>query len=208
MSVGPVAAPMDASTDTALAPLLDQVRQCARCADLPLGPRPIVQAGARARVLIAGQAPGRHTHERGRPFDDASGERLRDWLGVDEATFYDPDRFAILPMAFCYPGTGAGGDLPPPTTCAKLWRGALLERLPRVELTLLLGRHALAWHWKREGRHPPATLTEAVRDWRRNWPALAPLPHPSPRNNRWLKRNPWFAEELLPAVRQRVAELA
>ncbi|WP_207226498.1 uracil-DNA glycosylase family protein [Corticibacter populi] len=185
--------------------LLRQVRACRHCAaSLPLPPRPIVQAGARARILIAGQAPGRITHERGIPFDDASGERLRRWLGVDRASFYDPDCFAILPMGFCYPGRGAHGDLPPRPECAPLWRQPLLDALPRIETTLLLGQYALAWHLPAQRGQ---RLTDTVRNWRTLWPAYVPLPHPSPRNQLWLRRNPWFEAELLPALRARVAAL-
>lgn len=194
---------MSAATP-ALTNLLSQIRGCTLCPDLPLGPQPIVQAGSGARILIAGQAPGRITHAKRRPFDDPSGQRLRDWLGVSEAQFYDPDRFAIVPMGFCYPGTGSGGDLPPPARCAPQWRQALLDQLPGIALTLVIGQYALDWHLaQRQQRN----LTETVRDWRSFWPALLPLPHPSPRNNRWLKTNPWFAEEVLPALRRRVQDL-
>ncbi len=183
-----------------LADLLAQVRACDRCAaHLPLGPRPVLQAHEDARILIAGQAPGRKVHASGVPFDDASGERLRAWLGIAPEVFYDATRVAILPMGFCYPGTGRSGDLPPRPECAPAWRAALLSHLRRVELTLVIGRHALAWHL------PGAALTAAVRDWRRHWPRLLALPHPSPRNNIWLGRNPWFAAEVLPALRERVA---
>jgi uracil-DNA glycosylase len=188
----------------ALTNLLAQIRSCALCPDLPLGPQPIVQAGSGARILIAGQAPGRITHAKGRPFDDPSGQRLRDWLGVSETQFYDPDCFAIVPMGFCYPGTGSGGDLPPPARCAPQWRQALLGRLPAIALTLVIGQYALDWHLAQRRQR---NLTATVRDWRSFWPALLPLPHPSPRNNRWLKTNPWFAEEVLPALRRRVQDL-
>ena len=168
----------------ALDELLVQVRACTICSGLPLGPRPILQASAGARVLIVGQAPGSKTHAKGRPFDDASGKRLRQWLGVTEAQFYDPDLFAILPMGFCYPGTGAGGDLPPRAECAPAWRRPLLEAMPAIELTLVLGQYALDWH---AGDSRSKTLTETVRRWQEFWPELLPLPHPSPRNNRWLR---------------------
>ena len=184
--------------------LLRRIRACTICAPhLPLGPRPVLQAGAGARILIAGQAPGRKVHASGIPFDDASGERLRQWLGVDRATFYDARRIAIVPMGLCYPGTGASGDLPPRPECAPAWRAPLLQRLPGVRLTVVLGRHAIAYHLP----DAPPTLTQAVRDWRRHWPRAVPLPHPSPRNNLWLRRNPWFEAEVLPALRERVAEL-
>jgi uracil-DNA glycosylase len=186
-----------------LASLLTEVRACTLCAaHLPLGPRPVVQVHASARILIAGQAPGRKVHASGKPFDDASGERLRDWLGVTRPTFYDATQFAILPMGFCYPGTGTSGDLPPRPECAPAWREKLLARLPKIELVLAIGQYALAYHL------PAArvTLTERVRAWREHWPRTVPLPHPSPRNNIWLKRNPWFADELLPVLQARVAE--
>ena len=184
--------------------LLGEVRACTLCAEeLPRGPRPVVQAGADARILIAGQAPGRAVHESGVPFDDPSGDRLRAWMGVDRETFYDPERVAVLPMGFCYPGTGSSGDLPPRPECAPAWRGTLLGRLNAVELTLVLGRYALDWHLDAAG----ATVTDTVRRWREWWPRALPLPHPSPRNNRWLAKNPWFEEEVVPALRARVAEL-
>lgn len=184
--------------------LLAEVRGCALCAPhLPLGPRPVLQAAPGARILVAGQAPGRRVHESGVPFDDPSGHRLREWMGVDRDTFYDPVQVAILPMGFCYPGTGASGDLPPRPECAPAWRRRLLELLPSVELTLVLGRYAQDWHLGAPGRG----VTDAVAHWREGWPSLLPLPHPSPRNNRWLKANPWFEEEVLPALRARVAGL-
>lgn len=186
-----------------LAALLQDIGACSLCTSLPLGPQPLLQASRSARILLAGQAPGRKTHAAAVPFADASGERLREWLGIDRETFYDPARIAILPMAFCYPGTGSGGDLAPPPLCADSWRGRLLEHLPNLELTVPIGAYAQQWHLGRSAM----SLTERVRDWRAHWPALVPLPHPSPRNNRWLKRNPWFEEELLPELRKRVAEL-
>ena len=174
------------------------------CADhLPLGPRPIVQVHPAARILIAGQAPGRKVHETGVPFDDASGDRLRAWLGVSREVFYDPKQIAILPMGFCFPGTGKSGDLPPRSECAPAWRAALLSRLKNLKLTLVIGQYAQAYHLPHEG----VSLTEAVQAWRKHWPHSVPLPHPSPRNNLWLKRNPWFEQELLPALRARVLEV-
>lgn len=170
---------------------------------MPLGPRPVVQARAAARILIAGQAPGRRVHASGVPFDDVSGDRLRHWLGVDRETFYDASRFAILPMGFCYPGTGPNGDLPPRSECATAWRRRLLDHLASVDLTVVLGQYALAWHLG-----PGAgTVTQAVTGWRSHWPRLIPLPHPSPRNRLWVERNPWFDRDVLPVLRARVAEL-
>lgn len=184
--------------------LLTQVRACTLCAPyLPLGPRPVLQAHASARILIASQAPGRKVHLSGIPFDDASGERLRDWLGLSRETFYDPRQVAILPMGFCFPGTGRSGDLPPRPECAPAWRDALLARLPAIEFTLAIGRYAQAWHLPAGGK----PLTEVVRDWRAQWPHAVALPHPSPRNNVWLARNPWFERELVPRLQARVRQV-
>lgn len=166
-------------------------------------PRPVVWFRPSARILIAGQAPGARVHASGRPFTDPSGDRLRDWMGVDEHTFYDRERIAILPMAFCFPGYDAkGADLPPPKICAKTWRAPLLEALGEVRLTLLVGGHAQAWHLGGK-----STVTDRVAAWRAHGPDVFPLPHPSWRNTAWLKRNPWFEEELLPVLRARVAEV-
>ncbi len=184
--------------------LLAQVRGCTLCAEhLPCGPRPVLQAAPSARLLIAGQAPGKKVHETGLPFNDASGERLRAWLGIARETFYNPKLVALIPMGFCYPGTGKAGDLPPRPECAPEWRARLLSRLKKVELTLVLGQYAQAYHLPSHR----GSLTEAVRAWRSHGPGLMPLPHPSPRNNIWLKRNPWFEQELLPVLRARVAQL-
>ncbi|MCP3981780.1 MAG: uracil-DNA glycosylase family protein [bacterium] len=185
----------------ALKTLLADVRACTICAAaLPHGVRPVVQVDDAARVLIAGQAPGRRVHESGVPFDDPSGERLRDWMGVTRAEFYDPKQVAILPMGFCYPGTGKSGDLPPRPECAPAWRAPLLDQLRNVELTLILGRWAMQYHLD----DAPRTVTEAVLNWKKNWPTVVALPHPSPRNQSWMKKNPWFEEELLPKLRRRV----
>jgi uracil-DNA glycosylase len=187
-----------------LAALLRDVRACRLCAPhLPLGPRPVLQLHAQARILLAGQAPGRRVHESGVPFDDPSGERLRNWLGIGPEVFYDPTRVAILPMGMCFPGTGRSGDLPPRPECAPAWREPLLRQLPRLELTVVIGRYAMDYHLGAAG----ATVTAAVQDWRRHWPAVVPLPHPSPRNNLWLRRNAWFEKELVPQLRERVAGL-
>jgi uracil-DNA glycosylase len=183
--------------------LLAAVRACTLCADhLPLGPRPVVQLHPDARILIVGQAPGRKVHETGVPFNDASGDRLRTWLGLTREVFYDPRQIVLLPMGFCYPGTGAGGDLPPRSECAATWRKPLLATLRRLQLTLVLGSYAQSYHLGREA----GSVTERVRSWRSTWPRLVPLPHPSPRNNRWLRANPWLEREVLPAVRRRVAQ--
>jgi uracil-DNA glycosylase len=182
--------------------LLAEVRGCTLCAAyLPLGPRPVPQLHPAARLLIASQAPGRKVHESGIPFDDASGRRLREWLGFMPAAFYDARQVAILPMAFCYPGTGPSGDLPPRPECAAAWRARLLGRLRSLRLTLVIGQYALAYHLPQAG----ASVTRAVQSWRTSWPEIVPLPHPSPRNNPWLPRNPWFERDLLPRLRERVA---
>ncbi len=182
--------------------LLPELRACTHCEPaLPLGAKPIFQLDRRAPILIAGQAPGRIAHEKGRPFDDASGDRLRQWLGVSRETFYDPACFAILPMGLCFPGTGPSGDLPPRPECAVLWRQRLLDALPKVSLTLAIGQYALAWHLQRK-----ASVDELVAGWREGLArGLLPLPHPSPRNQRWLKDRPWFEAEVLPALRLAVA---
>lgn len=183
--------------------LLEQVRACTLCAaHLPLGPRPVIQLDPRARILIVGQAPGRKVHESGIPFDDASGDRLREWLGVDRDAFYDPAQFAIVPMGLCYPGKGPSGDNPPRPECAPAWRAQLLSHLPHLELTLVIGQYAHAYHFA--DKQP---LTQRVMDWRHYWPQRIPLPHPSPRNNIWLRRNPWFEAEVVPILRQRVQAL-
>lgn len=186
--------------------LLRRVRACTICAPfLPLGPRPVLQADARARLLIVGQAPGRKVHASGIPFDDASGERLRTWLGLTRETFYDPARVAIVPMGFCYPGRGASGDAPPRPECAPAWRVPLLARLPNIALTVAVGQYALAWHLAACRGRP---LGETVRGTCTlpDAPVLA-LPHPSPRNNGWLKQHPWLEAEFLPVLRQRIAQL-
>jgi uracil-DNA glycosylase len=182
--------------------LLTDVRACALCAGLPLGPRPILQASAAARILIAGQAPGRITHHKGVPFDDPSGNRLREWLGVTRDEFYDSQRIAIIPMGFCFPGTGKGGDFPPRPECAPAWRGKLLALLPDIQLTLVIGQYAQAWHLPKSAI---PTLTERVRGQDPGSAAVIALPHPSPRNGMWLKANPWFAADLLPVLKMRVA---
>ncbi|CUI07456.1 uracil-DNA glycosylase family protein [Massilia antarctica] len=185
--------------------LLADVRACRACeAHLPKGPRPIVQVGEGARVLIVGQAPGARVHASGIPWDDASGTRLREWLGVDANAFYDPARFAIIPMGYCYPGRGNGGDLPPRTECADLWLDQLLANLPDIELTLLIGAYAQR-HFL--GARRKASLTATVQAWRDVAPRYFPLPHPSPRNTPWLQRNPWFEQELVPVLRARIAQV-
>ena len=170
-------------------------------AELPLGPRPVLQAHAAARILVVGQAPGRRVHMTGVPWDDPSGERLRAWMGIDRRTFYDAAQVAIIPIGLCYPGRGGGGDLPPRRECADLWLAHLLAKLPRVESTLLIGHHAQR-HFLGARRKP--TLAATTRAWREYAPRYTPLPHPSPRNQPWFKRHPWFEQQAIPALRARV----
>jgi len=184
--------------------LVRQVRACQICADqLPHEPRPIIQLSESSRILVVGQAPGRRVHETGLPFNDPSGDRLRKWMGVTRDIFYDEQQVAILPMGFCYPGKGKSGDLPPRPECAPAWREALLARLEKVELTLVIGQYAHAWHLPDARKK----LTENVRNWPQYWPEVVPMPHPSPRNNLWLRKNPWFEQDLVPALQTRVAKL-
>lgn len=187
-----------------VASLLAEVRACTQCAmHLPLGPRPVLQMHPLARILIAAQAPGKRVHETGVPFNDASGERLRTWLGISSEAFYDPSQIAILPMGFCFPGAGKSGDLPPRPECAATWRQPLLSHLKNLRLTLVIGKYALAYHLPSTA----GSVTASVQAWREQWPRVVPLPHPSPRNNLWLKRNPWFENALVPALQSRVAEV-
>ena len=188
-----------------LGKLLTEVRGCTICSEhLPLGPRPVLRAHRDSRILIIGQAPGTRVHESGIPWDDPSGERLRDWLGIDREQFYDERKIAIVPMGFCYPGKGRSGDLPPRPECATTWHDELLERMPQIELTLLLGQYALA-HYLGEARKK--NLTETVRNWKQYRPDCLALPHPSPRNNIWLKKNAWFEDEVVPYLRRRVKRI-
>lgn len=205
--------------ECALDALRDEVAACRICRDTPLGratarlphePRPVVVISSKARILIAGQAPGLKVHESGLPFNDASGDRLRDWLQVDRETFYDRDRFAIVPMGFCFPGyDGKGSDLPPRRECAPHWRARVISAMPQVELVLAIGQYAQAWHMGATRRE---NMTETVRAWRMSLscsrsPAILPLPHPSWRNTGWIRRNPWFEAELLPVLREQVQTL-
>lgn len=191
-------------TKESLETLARDARSCVICAsDLPLGPRPVFQVNSKASVLIAAQAPGTKVHASGRPFTDASGDRLRDWMGIDGETFYNANKVAILPMGFCYPGRGTSGDNPPRKECAIHWRQQFIDRLPNIQLTLVIGQYAMAWHLRdRKQRN----LTETVKSWSMYGPELFPLPHPSPRNNIWLKKNPWFERGLLPNLRNAVRQ--
>lgn len=184
--------------------LLQQIRACTRCKQyLSHGVRPVFQVHPDARILIAGQAPGRKVHESGIPFDDASGERLRRWMGISKETFYDSTKIAILPMGFCFPGTGKNGDLPPRPECEPAWRRHVLSRMPNIKLTLVIGKYAQASHFKIAN----ASVTKLVSDWEKYWPSRIPLPHPSPRNNIWLRKNPWFEKQLLPPLKQRIVDI-
>ncbi|MDO9418982.1 uracil-DNA glycosylase family protein [Pararhizobium sp.] len=210
---------MAATEEDGLGALRAAIGACRICRDAPLGgpafalphePNPVAVISTRARILIAGQAPGLRVHDSSLPFNDASGNRLRDWLGVDRETFYDRDRFAIVPMGFCFPGYDwHGSDLPPRRECAPHWRAPVLSAMPQIELVLAIGHYAQRWH---VGPHCPKSMSETVAGWRgylgRNQgPAVLPLPHPSWRNTSWLKRNPWFEAEVLPTLRERVEKL-
>ena len=189
---------MTASLET----LLADIGRCTLCAaQLPNPPRPILQSGAAARIVIIGQAPGTRAHESGVPWNDSSGDRLREWTGLDATTFYDPARIALIPIGFCYPGAAKGADLPPRPECAPRWHAELLARLPAVRLTLLVGIHAQGHYLPGQAR---ATMTETVRGFAALGPDRFPLPHPSWRSTGWMRRNPWFAAEVVPALRDAV----
>ncbi|MBR9825581.1 MAG: uracil-DNA glycosylase family protein [Alphaproteobacteria bacterium] len=189
-----------------LSELLSEIRGCRVCAaDLQHEPRPVIQASQEARILITGQAPGTRVHASGRPFTDPSGDRLRDWMQVDEATFYDPAQIAIVPMGFCFPGLDAkGGDLPPRKECAPLYQARVREALPNIQLTLLVGMYAQRFHLRSQVQK---TLTETVRQTERYQPDFLPLPHPSWRNNAWLSKNSWFEAKILPLLRRRIRDV-
>jgi uracil-DNA glycosylase len=199
----------------ALQDLIQRVSSCRICRDHPVGrplphePRPVFQFGAAARILIAGQAPGIRVHESGKPFTDPSGDRLRQWLGVDCAEFYDPRMFSILPMGFCFPGLDdKGADRPPRRECAPAWRHALLAEMTQIDLVICLGAHAMRWHM---GEHFQGSVDAAVRNWQQAMalsPRAMPLPHPSWQNSGWLKRNSWFERDLLPVLQAEVKRLA
>ncbi len=188
-------------SNISLVDVLTEARNCQLCRDsLPYEPNPVVRAAPSARLLIVGQAPGLKVHNSGIPWDDASGDRLRHWLQLDKEAFYNETDIAIIPMAFCYPGRGKSGDLPPPKVCAPQWHSRLLAQLPELRLTLLIGQYAQQYYLNDRFK----TLTERVRHWREAGPALLPLVHPSPRNQYWLQQNPWFESELLLDLRARV----
>ncbi|MDA8781846.1 uracil-DNA glycosylase family protein [Porticoccaceae bacterium] len=189
---------------TRLRLLAEDIRRCQLCEpELPFGARPVLQVSPQAKILIAGQAPGRKVHASGIPFDDPSGDRLRDWLGVTPEQFYNPELFAIVPMGFCYPGTGKSGDLPPRPECAITWRAKLLQRLPNIQTTLVIGKYAHDYHFSGKAQ----TVTALVKDWCYHWPGKIPLPHPSPRNNLWLRKNPWFDAETVPEIQRYISAL-
>ena len=194
------------NTKTDFSAILTQIRACTVCAEhLPLGPRPIVRASPSARLAIIGQAPGTRVHESGVPWDDRSGDRLRDWTSLNKSTFYDEARIAIVPMGFCYPGRDAnGGDSPPRPECAPLWHAQVLDRMQEIHLTLLVGPYVQKRYL---GPQRKKTMTETVANWREYLPHYFPLPHPSWRNTGWLKRNPWFEAELVPDLRQKIMSL-
>lgn len=184
-----------------LEPLLKEIRACRACEPaLPLGANPVIQASSSAKLLIIGQAPGTRVHETSIPWNDPSGTRLRDWLQLDKETFYNPDKIAIMPMGLCYPGKEKSGDLPPRKECAPLWHQRVLEQLPNIGMTLLIGQYAHNYYLSDK----PKTLTETVQQWQRWAPRYIPLPHPSPRNTLWLRKNPWFEAEVVPYIRQYV----
>ncbi len=185
--------------------IIEDIRSCTICApSLPAGPRPVFQVSKTAKILIVGQAPGRRVHETGIPFDDPSGDRLREWMGIGKDVFYDASKIAIVPMGFCYPGTGKSGDLPPRPECADKWRKKLLVQLDSIKLTLIIGQYAIKWHLNSKAKR---TLTETVEAWRDYWPENVVLPHPSPRNNIWLKKNQWFESEILPELKEYIEKL-
>jgi len=186
--------------------ILADIAACRACAgELPHEPRPVTRVSAQTRLLICGQAPGRRVHESGIPFDDPSGERLRSWMGIDRATFYGRAEIGVAAMAFCFPGTNPkGGDYPPPPRCAQLWRPPLMAALPKMELTLLVGGYAQVWALGDRARR---NMTETVAAWTDYLPHYLPMPHPSWRNTAWLKRNPWFEDEVTPYLRHRVADI-
>lgn len=183
--------------------LVQSIRECKVCTEfLPFPPRPVLRAQTSARLLIVGQAPGLKVHQTGIPWNDPSGDRLRSWLGIDRKLFYDDRKIAIIPMGFCYPGRHQrGGDLPPRSECARLWRAQLLNLLPNIQIIVLAGMYAQQWHL---GERAKKTLTETVHAWREYSPTIFPLPHPSFRNNLWLRENVWFEQELLPELREHI----
>ncbi len=190
-------------SDQALLQLYQQITQCRLCEQyLPLGANPVLRVSDTAKVLIVGQAPGTRVHATGIPWNDPSGDRLRNWLAVDRETFYNTSIFAIVPMGFCYPGKGKSGDLPPRKECAATWHQPLLDLMPQLELILLIGKYAQDYYLPADRRY--RTLTENVKHWLEYLPRFLPMPHPSPRNGIWLKKHPWFEEDVVPLLQERV----
>ena len=190
---------------TKLDTLLKEVRACRVCeTELPLEPNPILRAKRTARILVVGQAPGTKVHESGIPWNDASGKRLREWMKVDDKIFYDPTKIAIIPMGFCYPGKGKSGDLPPREECAPLWHKKLLAHLPNIKITLLIGQYAQKYYLSDFEDIKRTSVTDTVSNWKKYTPKYFPLPHPSPRNTLWLKKNSWFEQKTIPQLRKRV----
>lgn len=182
--------------------LLQEIRRCTVCsAHLPLGSNPVLAAHEKSKILIIGQAPGKKVHETSIPWDDPSGDNLRNWLNVSKKTFYDPEKIALMPMGFCYPGKGKSGDLPPRLECAPLWHEQLLQQMNNIKLTLLIGQYAQSYYLQDQAKR---NLTETVKNYDKYLPKYLPLPHPSPRNRFWLVKNPWFAEQLLPVLQKKV----
>ena len=185
--------------------LLKEIKACTICKEhLPFAPKPIIRASARSKILIIGQAPGQKVQNSGIPWDDASGKELRSWLNVTSDQFYDTSIFAIMPMGMCYPGTGKSGDLPPRKECATAWHEKVLAKIPNIQLTLLIGKYAQDYYL---GKLVKENLTETVRNYKEYLPNYLPLPHPSPRNNIWKKKNEWFAHDILPILNLRVHEI-
>lgn len=183
-------------------PLVEKIRKCEVCKDyLPLGPRPVVQLSGTSKIVIIGQAPGRRVHETGIPWNDASGKKLREWMNVDEATFYNPEIFSIMPMGFCYPGKGVSGDLPPRPECAPLWHPQIFKHITGDPLILLIGQYAQRYYL---GKQNKERLTETVKSYSEYLPRYFPLPHPSPRNQYWVTINPWFMQNAIPELQQRI----
>lgn len=189
---------------TTFAQLHQQILNCTLCEEqLPLTPNPLIQIHPKARVLIAGQAPGLKAHNKSKLFADKSGERLMQWMGVNEDTFYDEEKIAIVPMAFCYPGRGESGDNPPSKVCPRQWRSKIHKKLKNIQLTLVIGQYAQAWYLPEK----PKTLTETVKQWREQPENFFPLPHPSPRNNIWLSKNPWFEKKVIPELQSKIQSI-
>tara|TARA_A100001037_G_scaffold58234_1_gene50390 strand:+ start:15 stop:605 length:591 start_codon:yes stop_codon:yes gene_type:complete len=181
------------------------IKACTLCADyLPHAPKPVFSFSKKSKILVVGQAPGIKVHESGIPWDDASGDRLREWMQVSKEQFYDTNYFSIVPMGLCYPGKGKSGDLPPRRECAEKWMQPILEKIPQIKLTLLIGQYSQQWFLNVTKKN---TLTKTVKSWKEYQPKYFVLPHPSPRNNIWLKKNPWFEKQLVPRLKKKVEEL-